>query len=139
DGADWSGPFDESVNSAFREEAARMVDRSGGDVAATERRLKTSVVHSGSRDLIPVHDSEPGLSKLAVSGQAAAIFGSAVFLWWFAMVACQGEGLELDLQRRRHPMWEWLLSHPVGAGAVFFAEILTPIAANPTYWTARLF
>ena len=31
DGADWSGPLDESVNSAFREEAARMVDRSGGD------------------------------------------------------------------------------------------------------------
>ncbi|MEJ8628754.1 hypothetical protein P0F65_00055 [Sphingomonas sp. I4] len=55
------------------------------------------------------------------------------------MVVCQGEGPELDIQRRRHPMWEWLLSHPVTAGAVFFAEMLAPLAANPVYWAAPLF
>ena len=50
---------------------------------------------------------------------------------WFLMLAFQGEGLELDFQRRRHPMWEWLLSHPVQPGAVFAAEMLAPLAANP--------
>ncbi len=36
-------------------------------------------------------------------------------------------------------MWEWLFSHPVQPGAVFMAEMLSPIAANPVYWTAPLF
>ena len=36
-------------------------------------------------------------------------------------------------------MWEWLFSHPVPAGAVFLAEMLSPIAANPVYWGAPLF
>jgi membrane protease YdiL (CAAX protease family) len=139
DGADWSGPLDESINEEFREEATRIVNRRGGDVAVTERELKAAVVQSGSRQLISDDRSDLGLAHLAASGQAGAIFGSAVFLWWFAMVVCQGEGLELDLQRRRHPMWEWLLSHPVGAGAVFFAEMLTPLAVNPIYWSAPLF
>jgi hypothetical protein len=69
----------------------------------------------------------------------ATTLASLMVLWWLAMVICQGEGLELDLQRRRHPMWEWLLSHPVSAGAVFFAEMLTPLASNPTYWAAPAF
>jgi len=43
------------------------------------------------------------------------------------------------MQRRRHPMWEWLFSHPVPVGAVFLAEMLAPLAANPVYWTAPLF
>ncbi len=80
-----------------------------------------------------------GLAALARAGPTAALLGSAILLWWFAMVACQGEGLELDLQRRRHPMWEWLLSHPIGAGAAFFAEMLSPLFANPSYWTTPLF
>lgn len=55
------------------------------------------------------------------------------------MLALQGEGLELDLQRRRHPMWEWLFSHPMPPGAIFLAEMLAPLASNPVYWTAPLF
>src|SRR5262249_57283529 len=60
-------------------------------------------------------------------------------LWWFVMMMSQGEGLELDLQRRRHPMWEWLFSHPAPPGAIFLAETLSPIAANPIYLTGPLF
>src|SRR5207244_13390637 len=75
----------------------------------------------------------PGLSTLAQSGRLTAMIGSLVLLWWGIMLVCQGEGLELDLQRRRHPMWEWLFSHPVRAGPVFLAEMLSPIAANPIY------
>ena len=55
------------------------------------------------------------------------------------LLVFQGEGLELDIQRRRHPMWEWLFSHPVPGGAIFLAEMLSPIAANPIYWSAPLF
>jgi membrane protease YdiL (CAAX protease family) len=55
------------------------------------------------------------------------------------MLIFQGEGLELDLQRRRHPMWEWLFSHLVPSGAIFLAEMLSPIAANPIYWSGPLF
>jgi hypothetical protein len=55
------------------------------------------------------------------------------------MLIFQSEGLELDPQRRRHPMWEWLFSHPVPAGAIFLAEMLSPIAANPIYCSAPLF
>jgi membrane protease YdiL (CAAX protease family) len=55
------------------------------------------------------------------------------------MLICAGEGVELDTQRRRHPMWEWLFSHPVYPGPVFLAEMLSPIAANPIYCTAPVF
>jgi membrane protease YdiL (CAAX protease family) len=67
------------------------------------------------------------------------MLGSVALIWWGVMLAFQGEGLELDLQRRRHPMWEWLFSHPVSTGAIFLSEMLSPIAANPIYWGAPLF
>jgi membrane protease YdiL (CAAX protease family) len=67
------------------------------------------------------------------------MIGSIALFWWLAMLIFQGEGLELDLQHRRHPMWEWLFSHPVPPGAIFLAEMLSPIAANPIYWGAPLF
>jgi membrane protease YdiL (CAAX protease family) len=58
---------------------------------------------------------------------------------WLAMLICQGEGLELDVQRRRHPMWEWLLSHPIRPAHAFYAELLAPLMANPIYFAALLF
>lgn len=67
------------------------------------------------------------------------MMGSLVLLFWLVMMICQGEGMELDLQRRRHPMWEWLLSHPVPPGAVFLAEMLAPISANSIYWFGPVF
>ncbi|GAA0320214.1 hypothetical protein GCM10009087_33160 [Sphingomonas oligophenolica] len=140
------GPADEGVKEAkeglesgYHDEARDIVERSGGQEAEVEQRLRASVAASGSRYLISRDDAVPGLSALARSGPAATMLGSVMLLWWLAMVICQGEGLELDLQRRRHPMWEWLLSHPVNAGAVFLAEMLAPLSANPTYWTAPVF
>jgi membrane protease YdiL (CAAX protease family) len=62
-----------------------------------------------------------------------------VLVWWLAMLVFQGEGLELDVQRRRHPMWEWLLCHPVRPGAAFYAEMLAPLVANPVYLAAPIF
>ncbi len=68
----------------------------------------------------------------------AAMLGSLGLMLWSVMLTLQGEGLDLDVQRRRHPMWEWLFSHPVPPGAVFLAEMLAPLAANPVYWSAPL-
>lgn len=128
-------PYDED----YGEEAEHIAKEDGGDKQVIEAQLRTLVARSGNRHLIARDDAAPGLSALTRSGPAAALLGSLILLWWFAMVVCQGEGLDLDLQRRRHPMWEWLLSHPVGAGPVFLAEMLAPLAANPTYWSAPLF
>lgn len=131
---------DESASAPnYYEEAKDIAERSGGDPAKIEQRLHAAVAASGSRNLIARSDAEPGMPALASSGKAGPVLGSILLLWWLAMLICQGDGLEMDLQRRRHPMWEWLLSHPVGAGAVFFAEMLSPLLANPSYWAAPLF
>lgn len=66
-------------------------------------------------------------------------FIGVMFLWWFLMLVFQGEGLEMDFQRRRHPMWEWLASHPVRPVAAFSAEMLAAFMTNPIYWGAPLF
>lgn len=79
------------------------------------------------------------LLMLELATPVSMVLGSFVLLWWFVMMVCQGEGLEVDLQRRRHPMWEWLFSHPVAPAGIFLAEMLSPIAANPVYIAAPLF
>lgn len=131
------GDYASSPN--YESEAKDIAERTGGNAAAIERRLRDIVATSGSHALIARADAEPGLSGLAHAGRSGPILGSLLLLWWALMLACQGEGLELDLQRRRHPMWEWLLSHPVGAGPVFLAEMLSPLASNPSYWAAPIF
>jgi membrane protease YdiL (CAAX protease family) len=137
-----AGPSQDAVQRLgqdLHEEARDIAQDYGGDPAAVERRLRAAVATSGSRNLVSRAEAKGGLPMLATSGPGASVLGSLILLWWLAMVVCQGEGLEMDLQRRRHPMWEWLLSHPVGAGAVFFAEMLSPISANPAYWGAPIF
>lgn len=67
------------------------------------------------------------------------ILSGFIFLWWLTMIVCQGEGLEMDVQRRRHPMWEWVQSHPVRPLAAFAADLLAPMIANPVYFSAPVF
>jgi membrane protease YdiL (CAAX protease family) len=62
-----------------------------------------------------------------------------IFAGWWLMLVCQGEGLELDVQRRRHPMWEWLASHPIHPAHAFYAELLSPLMSNPVYFSAPVF
>jgi membrane protease YdiL (CAAX protease family) len=128
----------EYMELACAAEARRTVERVGGNKDEIARKLCDSVLAHGSRDLVRSDVAAPGLVGLANS-RFASMLGSAVLLWWAVMLVFQGEGLELDLQRRRHPMWEWLFSHPVQPGAVFLAEMLSPIAANPIYWGGPLF
>jgi membrane protease YdiL (CAAX protease family) len=123
----------------YSSEAKSLAERYGGKQAIIEQRLRDAVQYHGTRYFVSRDVASPGVSALLKSGPLPAMLGSLVLLWWFVMLVFQGEGLEMDLQRRRHPMWEWLFSHPVPAGAVFLAEMLSPIAANPIYWCAPLF
>ena len=96
-------------------------------------------VRDAQRLTVGLRGIAPGIKALGRTGPIPMMFGSFILLWWGIMLVFQGEGLELDIQRRRNPLWEWLFSHPVPPGAVFLAEVLTPIAANPVYWTSPLF
>ena len=104
-----------------------------------EDRLWKEILDSGGARLVSDDVAEPGLKKLAGWSGLPQMAGSVVLLLWLVMMICQGEGIELDLQRRRHPMWEWLLSHPVDPGAVFLAEMLMPLSTNAMYWCGPLF
>jgi len=129
----------EYQDSLFSWEAHHRTERLGGSREDNEKFLRNTVRDRGTDALFNEDKISSRLGSLAKAGPASHLLGSLILVWWFIMMVFQGEGLELDLQRRRHPMWEWLFSHPVGAGAVFFAEMLSPIAANPVYLTAPIF
>jgi len=116
-------------------EAKAFAKSDGGDANVIATRLHAAIRENPDRILIAksVLDGRPAAPRLP--DMMALIF----VLVWCAMLVCQGEGPELDTQRPRHPMWEWLFSHPAPPGAIFLAEMLAPIAANPVYLTAPLF
>jgi membrane protease YdiL (CAAX protease family) len=123
----------------YHSEAHQLAERYGGSEAQIEQALRDSVRDHGVDNLVLARDAAPGIRRLAFTGPFPLMLGSLALLWWVVMLVFQGEGLELDIQRRRHPLWEWLFSHPVPPGAVFLAEILAPLAANPIYWSAPVY
>jgi membrane protease YdiL (CAAX protease family) len=135
----WYARANQEIDRQYSSEAKRIADRYGGTEAAIEQRLRESLRTHGTRDFVTKGEASPGLVALPKIGRFPAMLGSVVLIWWAVMLIFQGEGLELDLQRRRHPMWEWLFTHPVPSGAIFLAEMLSPLAANPIYWGAPLF
>lgn len=139
DGKTYCSPETPPTAPNYAAEADRIVERYGGSKAEVEQKLREVARIHGSGALVTRQEATPGIAAIATSGSLPAMVGSLFLLWWFVMLVCQGEGLDLDLQRRRNPMWEWLLSHPVRPGAVFLAEMISPIAANPMYWAAPLF
>ena len=76
---------------------------------------------------VVIKDEVADLGDIRQAPPLAQLFGTILFFWWFVMLTTQGEGLDLDVQRRRNPMWEWLLSHPVRPEAAFLAEMVSPI------------
>ena len=114
-------------------EAANQAKSYGGDEKAIAARLNAWL--QGHDSLI----AASRLSSLPLKGALPDMLGLFVLLFWCAMLVCQGDGPDLDTQRQRHPMWEWLFSHPAPPGAIFLAEMISPIAANPVYLTAPLF
>jgi membrane protease YdiL (CAAX protease family) len=111
----------------------------GGDFAGAEEKLRAQLSRTGSSGFAGVKDD--WIKKGQILDRSPLPLLLAVFMlgWWLVMMMCQGEGVEMDLQRRRHPMWEWLLGHPVKPGAVFFAEMLSPLVANPVYIASPAF
>ncbi len=104
--------------------------------AALERQL----LQHGVAGFVVVDDGLSGqLTKSLQTPVAIVPVLGLMFCGWLGMLVCQGEGLELDVQRRRHPMWEWLLSHPIHPAHAFYAELLAPLMANPVYFAAPLF
>jgi membrane protease YdiL (CAAX protease family) len=135
-----SGNPDDSIPEGFySSEAKDIVEDFGGDRADVERKLREAVRNNRTENFITRDQASSGLDTFLKAGPLPAMLGSMVLLWWAAMLVFQGEGLEMDLQRRRHPMWEWLFSHPVPPGAIFLAEMISPMAANPIYWSGPLF
>jgi membrane protease YdiL (CAAX protease family) len=130
---------EELLQPVIQTEAYRISREDGGNSGDIVKQLRATIGAQGSAGLVSMGEAEPGLRALPHEGAVPAMMGSLVLLWWCVMIVFQGEGLELDLQRRRHPMWEWLLSHPVRPDAVFLAEMLSPIAANPVYASAPIF
>ncbi|MGJ4926987.1 CPBP family intramembrane glutamic endopeptidase [Bradyrhizobium sp. HKCCYLS2038] len=113
-------------------EAAQFAREKHGDQAAISAQL-TATVRNDPQALLS--------SRLlaAQPGRLPDLIALILVAWWCLIMICQGEGAELDTQRSRDPMWEWLFSHPVPPAAVFCAEMIAPIAANPIYLTAPVF
>lgn len=112
----------------------------GGSEESQEQRIRQQYEQFGLDGFI--EDEKVPKASLSLPDSIPASywpFASFMLLWWLTMIVFQGEGLNLDIQRRRHPMWEWLLSHPVRPIAAFAADMLSPLMANPVYFTAPLF
>jgi membrane protease YdiL (CAAX protease family) len=135
-----NGAYRSSLNSFF-EVAARWRERElGGSREKHLELLKAHFQKHGEAGFKrPASYTQPSLSKPQTIPASYWPFVGFVLLWWMVMIVFQGEGLELDIQRRRHPMWEWLLSHPVRPVAAFAAEMLAPLMANPIYFSAPIF
>jgi membrane protease YdiL (CAAX protease family) len=131
--------IDRALARAYRGESQQIAQFYGGDANAIAQRLRQSVQTHGTANLRPLHDAAPGLAALPAAASLPALVGGLGLFGWALMLVFQGEGLDLDTQRRRHPMWEFLFSHPVPPGAVFLADMLAPIAANPLFFSAPLF
>ena len=119
-------------------EAARQAKAYGMDEKAIDTRL-TTVFQNKPKSPREKLLAESKLGTLRLKGALPDMLGLFGLLFWCGMLVCQGDGPELDTQRQRHPMWEWLFSHPAPPGAIFLAEMISPIAANPFYLTAPLF
>ncbi len=131
--------IDRALAQPYRWEANNIALQFGGDKDEIAERLRDEVRDHGGAHFVEIQTAAPGAKSMAPFGGLAAMLGSLALLCWIAAMVFQGEGLELDAQRRRHPMWEWLFSHPAPARAIFLAEMLAPIAANPVYYGAPLF
>jgi membrane protease YdiL (CAAX protease family) len=111
----------------------------GGDENARLTELKNTVPGVTDAPDRALRVPAGRFADMPRSRSLTAFFTSLLLLMWSAMLVFQGEGLELEVQRSRHPMWEFLFSHPVPPSAVFLAEILAPLAANPIYYSAPVF
>lgn len=99
------------------------------------------------RDVVVAHGADGLIDRRLIGGELRgigwrgwpAMAGSLVLLWWSLTLIFHGEALDMEVHRRRHPLWEWLFSHPVPPAAVFLAEMMGPVAASPIFYSLPLF
>jgi membrane protease YdiL (CAAX protease family) len=130
--------INQALMSDIHAEAARQAKAYGADEKAIDTHLTTAFQNKPKSPREKLLAASK-LSAFRLKGALPDMLGLFVLLFWCGMLVCQGDGPELDTQRQRHPMWEWLFSHPAPPGAIFLAEMISPIAANPFYLTAPLF
>ena len=123
----------------FSYQAGRRSYTSDGGVAHSEEELRAHYQQYGREGFVPADYFSLARTLRSAHSPLAGWTGLFLLTWWFVMITLQGEGLDLDMQRRRNPMWEWLLSHPARPSAVFLAEMLAPLAANPNIILAPIF
>ncbi len=130
--------LDAALQPTYSREGERLAERYGGSAASIADRLRGAIREHRLNAFVTDDDVVQGLASPTVLTGFPAMFGGLALLLWMLMLVMLGEGAELDVQRRRYPMWEWLLSHPIRTWPMFLAEMLAPIAANPLYWSAPL-
>jgi len=149
----WRAAEDAVPDTVYAAESLHIAARDGITPEAARKALRNGLHNQGLQAFIGEEEAGPppsrpkpsatalsrSISRYTDTARLAPMLGSIVLFFWIAMLVFQGEGLEVDLQRRRHPMWEWLFSHPAPPGAIFLSEVLAPLAANPIYWGAPLF
>lgn len=123
--------FNDDQARAIAVEALRQARVHRGEPKGIAQRL-TAAARSGGKSL--VNEDELWRLPYPLPDRLAA----ALLLWWTVMLICQSESARPDNVEVRRPMWEWLFSHPAPPAAIYLAEMLSPIAANPIYVTAPL-
>src|SRR6185503_14473686 len=81
----------------YSSEARYRSEKIGGSKEDSEKFLREAVRTHDTNDFVTEDTAAPGLLKLASTGRFPAMLGSMVLVWWFVMLAFQGEGLELDI------------------------------------------
>jgi hypothetical protein len=96
------------VPQAYEEEARGLTTSSGQSKEELARKIHDAYIAHGIDDFVTKRSAQPGFRLFARKrwNRLPAMLGSLALLWWSLILMFQGEGLELDLQRRRHPMWE---------------------------------
>ena len=107
-----------------REASDRQHDR-GGNREQWHRQFVEQYERRGVEGFTSESKVDGGLNDLT-----SRVLTLALMIWWLSLVF-QGEGMNLDSTRRRHPMWEWYLNMPVPQTVVFVAEALAPAIGNP--------
>ncbi len=128
-----------TLTTAYARQAQSIVAEFGGDRATTSFKLRETFRNRGIDGFVERTAGTPVFSALSRSGVWPAMAGSLALLLSSMLLIFQSEGFEFNPQQRSLPMWEWLFSHPAPPGAIFLAEMLSPLVATPIYYSAPLF
>ncbi|MCB1601854.1 MAG: CPBP family intramembrane metalloprotease [Xanthomonadales bacterium] len=122
------------VDKELTREASRLVRRRGGSEEQWLQRLQERLDAEPNGLLIDEMDT---VSSDGLTATAFRLISLLCFSAWLALVL-QGESIAFDLNRRRHPIWEWYLTFPISQPWVYLAEALRPLVSNPMLMASPL-